>query len=532
MRATRTNRRPLHIWMVTPEIPPLRTTGGLADAVHGLSKALVQRGHSVSVFVPSFTGTIERAIRDVHFRGQKVDIRPAPNLTMKLGHHPEVETWILSMDIPLGANRPEFIKYYFVDTKAGNWFGNRNRIYGYPDDASRFLFFDKVAADFYSRTQYEYTNGNRRITTPDLIHGHDWATGFLGYFLRHFDPKLKKLPFVYNVHNLTYTTPISMEDFRHLTGENNPWAYSTEGMEFFGRIDPHKAAFRFADRVVFVSPTYRKEAISGDVPMPAKLYDGLLQSIEERTRAVLNGIPDNYCVERFVENGSLPEKYSPDNLGGRMAARKLLAEVGQLNIDDNSLILSATGRWAEQKGTDATIAALHTLMKENPRLYFATVGSEAKGETYEERIRDLGSKFPNRVAIFGFDDDVSPILTRENLEALVLAGGSYLSMPSQFEPCGLGQLKALKLGLPVIANRTGGLADTIKDMSTGFHLGGSSVIHIIEGIRRASNVYQGDQEKYLEMSTQAMRQNNSWSRAAELYEAIYYEAIDLRADEA
>jgi starch synthase len=519
--------------MVTPEIPPLRTTGGLADAVHGLSRALVQKGHSVSVFVPAFQGTIERAIRDVHFKGQKINIQPTPDISIKLGSHPTVETWILKMDIPLSPHSPEFLMYYFIDTKEGNWFGNRNKVYGYSDDAFRFLFFDKVIADFYIRTQQSNGRGNKSIIAPNVIHGHDWATGYLGYFLRHFEPQLRKIPFVYNVHNIGYAETLPINNFKYLTNEVNPWIYSMHGLEFHGEINPHKAAFVFADRIVFVSPTHQEEAISGNTPPPSDLYSGFLQVIRDRTRGVLNGIPDDFGVELFVQNGTLPQSYGPGNLDGKVAARKLLQEVTRLSPDDQSLIMVSSGRWAEQKATDVLIDSLQRLFNRSGTYQFVTVGSEAKDSTrYQKRFRQLQSRFPGRVAFFDFNQEIYPGLSRENLEALVMAGGDVYLMPSLYEPCGLGQMKALKMGTPVIANRTGGLADTIEDGVTGFLFDGVTIPNIISAVTRANSAFKSRPDKRAAMITAGMQQDFSWSKAADRYLEIYTESIDFWAGEA
>lgn len=514
--------------MVTPEIPPLRTTGGLADAVHGLSRALVQKGHCVSVFVPAFTGTMEKAIRDVYGKGHPIEIKPVTDLSINLGMHGTVEAWIMAMRIPFTSESSDgALKFFFIDTNEGSTFGNRIRVYGYRDDAERYFFFNRVIAEFYKMTLLYRHHSREHFLPPDIMHHHDWGTGYLGYMLRHCEPNLPRTPLIYNIHNLAYREAFAPNDFFRLTGENNPWVFGSEGMEFYGKIDPHKAAILFADRTVTVSPTYREEILSGNTVAPADQFAGVLKKHSDRLRGILNGIPDDYGPDLFHEKRVLPASYSHDNLEARIASRRLLQETTGLNPDESSMIIVSSGRWAEQKGTDMTLKLLPSFLQTYEDVQFITVGSEAQGSGYESSFNALKNAFPGRVAVINFTSILSPLLFGENLEALAMAGGDAYFMPSIFEPCGLGQMKALKLGMPVIANRTGGLADTVEHNRTGFLMGGVTEKNVRSTLNAAHAVFKENPDKWNEMRAAGMRKDFSWSTAADKYLDLYEEAIEF-----
>ncbi len=517
--------------MITPEIPPLRTTGGLSDAVHGLARALVRAGHRVSVIVPSYTGTIERAIRDVHAKVHRpVTVDPLPSLSINLGEFSE-EAWISTMDIPLSAETDEgSLRFYFVDNRENNLFGNRIKTYDYPDSAERFLFFNRVVAELYMQTQFVRARGKEHLAPPDVIHYHDWGTGHIGYYLRHVMQNLPKAPLIYNIHNLGYSRGLDMDTFYRLTGEISRYIYSSDGLEFYRNIDPHKSAIVFSDRIVAVSPTYAQEILTGSTPHPGNLYAGILAKYRDKVGGILNGLPDEYGVELFVQRRALPASFGKDDLAGKSVCRRKLQEVAGLTPDENAFVMVASGRWADQKGTDVMIEALPAILQEFGDIQFATIGSEAsERENFRARLKALGVAFPGRVAVLDFDQVVSRHLSGENLEALVLAGGSAMFMPSRYEPCGLGQMKALLLGTPVIANRTGGLADTVKDGETGFLFDGVTAENILSRTVEAYALARTNPEKWKEMAVAAMERDFSWTAAARHYIELYEETIDFWA---
>jgi starch synthase len=334
-----------------------------------------------------------------------------------------------------------------------------------------------------------------------------------------------QVPLVYNLHNLNYSKGLKPHAFRLLTRERDERLYRWEGMEFYGSIDPHKTSFIFSDRIVTVSPNYANEILSDLTPGGnTNLYAGILQANQSKLRGILNGIPDNYGVDHFHQTGVLPESYGPDNLEGKKACRRYLQEVAELEPYDQSMLLASTGRWDEQKGTDLVLKVLPELMQELD-LQFISIGSEARGKKFRKEFLGLKNRFPKRLAVLDFTAMPRPHLSAENLESLALAGADALIMPSRFEPCGLSQIYSLKHGTPVIANRTGGLADTVEHGKTGFLFEGVTPENIEQSIRDAYAIFRGDPQKWQSMIQAALKKNFSWKSAVQKYIDLYQEII-------
>lgn len=514
-----------HIWMVTPEIPPLKTTGGLSDAVHGLSQSLVQAGHKVSVFVPQFTGTMENALLYLHEKKRPIKIAPLKSFPVKIdGRTEEAQMWTLTL--PFSADSPKGLRYFFIDNSEGTIFRSRTRVFGYKDDVERYLFFNKAITEFLIRARAGVISHHRFPLLPDVIHYHDWATAFLGYCIRHCNPQLSDIPLAYSIHNLGYGKGVEMGEFAHLTGEHNSWVYSPEGMEFYGIIDAHKTGILFADGVITVSRQYAQEILAGKThPAYANQYAGILQANQAKVKGILNGLPDYFGVDHFVSKKALPAGYTADDLTGKKTATLYLQQLAGLETSGQKMILVYSGRFTSQKGAQEIAAALPLILDENPDIQFVAIGSSSPGEkAINSALLALQEKYPGRAAILDFNEPAGNLF-RENLEALVLAGGHYTLMPSVYEPCGLVQMKSLRLGTPVIANRTGGLADTVEDGKTGIFLESMTEAGITAALTKAYGLFKSSPETWAAMASDGMKKDFSWTNAVRHYVDVYEELI-------
>lgn len=532
--------RSRRIWHVAAECSPAKTTGGLSHAVHGIAKAEVKAGHKVCVFTPQHAQTLGLLLR----LGSKTgfQIEPVKDVSIKFGNKGRGtrNLWIFKADIPFPEDPSHVITYYFIDRADGRKFGNRE-IYGYGDDAKRYLFFNKAVAELLRLSQ---TSKLPDISPPDVIHGHDWPAAFLGYFLR-WNVAGKHIPLIYTVHNLGYATRCHPhEDFYRSTGEEDGRVYSwNKGFESYGYIDPHVAARRMFDYITTVSATYGDEIERDQFPDGSpNRYASLFRSPQYRTKkkGIRNGIPDDFNIDKFFQEGVLPETYGEDDLAGKGASRRLLQRIAGLEPDDESMIMVSTGRWAGQKGTDLIQYLLRsglTRKAKNRNIQFVTVGSQSEGEPFRQRFLHFKDRLPGRVGALDFfgvykvNNGRDKDFTAENLEALALAGADVMLMPSRYEPCGLAQMYALMLGTLVIATRTGGLADTIIDDVTGFHLDQVTPDHVWKAINRAYATFKLMPHKWQEMMIAAMQQDFSWSSVVPQYIDVYEEAIALYADQ-
>jgi starch synthase len=120
------------------------------------------------------------------------------------------------------------------------------------------------------------------------------------------------------------------------------------------------------------------------------------------------------------------------------------------------------------------------------------------------------------------------------LAQLIYGGCDLFLMPSRFEPCGLGQLIALRYGAIPVVRHTGGLADTVRNY-TGPESGGNGfVFHeyktdaLLDALGSALAIYRRpDEWRHLQAS--GMRLDFSWDRSAERYEDVYRQVLASRS---
>lgn len=528
---------PRNIYMVVPEITIIRSTGGLAGAAEGLSKALARAGHNVHVVIPSTVDCgIKQFLRKLGEGKPLKFTHPIFDFPVSFGSYPVNVVTVMPVEFPPRTRKgsPGITYHLLSDYRSYSGFASpydeypsemrepvlleRPNIYGEKDDAERFLFFSQVVANYLR--QIVAAKEPDRLPPPDIVHGHDWTTGYLGYFLQG-----NRIPSVYSVHNLGYTKPLAIDRFAELTGERDKEVLGTcgKGLEFHGNIDPHNAAFLHANRIVAVSPTYADEILEGRTPPPGNLYAGVLQGVRQKVRGFLNGIPAEYNADDLTKNGTLPQSFTADDLSGKIAARKLMQEMLGLTFDTNSFIVAVTGRWADQKGTSKILEVLPHFLA-NGDFQFVTIGSEAPGSSFKNSFEELKRRFPGRVAVVGFFEERGGY-RGERLEALILAGSSALLMPSGYEPCGLGQMMAQKLGAVPLVNKTGGLADTVEPGQTGFVIDSVSTEKIKMIVEEARRLFFENPQKWRDMIGACMQKDYSWDNAAKRYLDLYEELI-------
>ena len=183
------------------------------------------------------------------------------------------------------------------------------------------------------------------------------------------------------------------------------------------------------------------------------------------------------------------------------------------------MLITLTGRWAAQKGTDLFLKTVNQLLGLPVQLVLVGSGDEALLNT----IMALNTQYPGRYSAKLFENG-----NGARLESLAFAGADASLVPSRYEPCGLVQLKAQTLGCLPIVNPTGGLTDTVADLQTGFVLKSLDENGIIEAVLRALKRHTNNQQSWQAMISQAMAQDYSWKRAAQQYVKEIYQAAIAR----
>jgi starch synthase len=488
----------LRVLLMAAEATPFAKTGGLADVVGALPRALGALGHDVRILMPRHRG-VERAA---------AGLRPVvPGVRVPLADR-TAEGALLEGAGPDG--RP----VYFLDH--GHYY-DREGLYGTPDgdywdNCERFIFFCRGALEGLAGL----ATAGERAWRPQVIHANDWQSGLVPVYLRTLyreHPVLGGLPVLFTIHNLAYQGVFWHYDMP-MTGLG--WdLFTPAGIEFYGRINFLKGGLVFSDVLTTVSRTYAREIRT---PEHGHGLEGVLEQRAADLHGVVNGI--DHAAWDPATDPALPARYSRDDLAGKAACREALRRELVLDAGDGLLIGMVT-RFADQKGLDLVLAALPRLLEAGVQL--ALLGS---GDAPLERaFAEVAAAHPGRMAVrIGFDD---------GLARRIYAGADAFLMPSRFEPCGLGQLVALRYGTVPIVRRTGGLVDTVAEAGagrrggTGFCFDALTADALLEAVGRAVAAHR-QPAVWASLVHNGMAEDFSWSASAREYVALYRKAIKAR----
>jgi len=384
-------------------------------------------------------------------------------------------------------------------------FFNRASLYGnekgdYADNLERFSFFCNEALHLCKETGFK----------PDVVHAHDWQTALLPVLLK---VKLAKDPFFNNarsvltVHNIAYQGQFSARRYEALGLD--PELFSMEGFEFFGKINLLKAGLLYADAITTVSPTYAQEIQTRDFGFG---LEGVVHKRAGRLRGILNGL--DYGVWNPAKDGAIRETYSWKDLEGKKLCKSALQKRCHLEVNKDIPIFGMVTRLAEQKGMDILSEICDEFLSQNAQFVLLGEGDRV----YHTTFRNVAARHPHNAAVFlGFNAAEAHS---------IYAGADFFLMPSYFEPCGLGQVIAMKYGALPIVRATGGLKDTVIDANfpraNGFVFKEPSPEKLLETIRRAMAIFE-DKKKLALLRKTAMKADFSWDESAREYVKLYKE---------
>ncbi len=468
---------PLRILFISAEVAPFAKTGGLGDIGGSLPKALHNMGHDVRVFMPAY---------------QKIE-----------AGYPGVQSMPLQLNVPTGSGVVQAgafegklpgseVPVYFI---AQHDLFNRPNIYGYWDDAYRFAFFSRAAFELARTINWQ----------PQLLHAHDWHTCPAVTWLAtagQADPYYHGVGSVFTIHNLAHQGKTSWNVFEYM----QLYTHSlTE--ERYGEVNLMARGIYHANLVNTVSPTYAREIMT---PEGGAGLDGLLRYRQRDLHGILNGL--DYDEWNPLAEDHLPQPFDIDSLEDRKANRRALQEALGLPQVPNIPIIGLISRLDWQKGLDIVGHPLHLLMNGfSGPAQFVALGTG--NPQYENMLSQLASFHRERMtAYIGYNANLAP---------LIYAGSDMFLMPSLFEPCGLGQMIAMRYGSVPIVRATGGLADTVHDGITGFSFYDFSADGLWHAIQRATYVYNTDRESWRRIQQNGMRADFSWSRSALGYQQLY-----------
>ncbi len=475
----------MRILFVASEVAPFAKTGGLADMTASLAKELKHLGHDVRIIIPSYG-----AIRKLG-----IPLRKARK----------------SVEVPIGdVVRKGFLRQaylddvpvYFLESKE---FFDREGIYGtpegdYPDNHRRFSFFCRGVLELLKKIDFR----------PDLLHCHDWQSALIPIILRyehHNDAFFANTSTLFTIHNLAYQGIFPRTALEEMG--LNKTCYRMERLEYFGQLNLMKGAILTADLLNTVSPAYCGEI---QTPEYGCGLDGLLVSRENDLTGILNGL--DYSVWSPAHDRGIFKNYTVETLAGKTANKKGLQKLLGLPVDPGLPVIGMVSRLVEQKGFDLVAKILPKLAGLPLQLVILGTGDSEYMQRFSSFAK-LGS------GNFSFNLGFNPALAPN-----IYAGSDIFLMPSRFEPCGLGQMIALRYGTVPVVRKTGGLADTVRDERddsrhpNGFTFDDYTPEALLDAIERAVAAY-GNKAKWRKLIRTGMASDYSWTTSARQYEELY-----------
>ncbi len=475
----------LNILSISAEVAPFAKTGGLGDVAASLPKALQALGHDVRVVMPAY-----QSIED-SYRTGKYGLHALPGqLNVPTG------VGVVPVGVFEGRLPGSEVPVYFIAER--NLFG-RPSVYGYNDDAYRFAFFSRAALELSLALNFR----------PDVVHGHDWhAAPALAWLSTagSADYHWRGTPSIFTIHNLAHQgrTHWGVFDYMQLlTHRLNEEGY--DEVNFMARGIHH------ATLINTVSPTYAREIMT---PAGGAGLDGLLRHRSYDVHGILNGL--DYDEWNPQTDPHLARPFSAEQLGDRLENKRALqARAGLPQLDDVPLVAMVT-RLDWQKGLDITGHVLHMLLNNYAgEAQFVVLGTGAP--EYEQMLAQITGYHRTKGAAF--------LTYAADLAPLIYGGSDMFLMPSRFEPCGLGQLIAMRYGSVPVVRATGGLADTVQDGVTGFTFNTYSSDAFWQALQRAIFIYNVDRPAWRAIQRNGLAADFSWQRSALGYQQLYEWAI-------
>lgn len=470
----------MKVLFTVSECVPFIKSGGLADVAGSLPKELRRLGTDVRVIMPKY-GSISEEF--------KQEMKRVAEFTVQVGWRNQY----------CGIEELSYngITFYFVDNEQ---YFKRDHLYGYFDDGERFAFFNHAVLQGLAQIQFY----------PDVIHCHDWHTGMIPFLLKKKYQMIKEyaeIKSVFTIHNLQFQGIMPKEALNDLLNLDDRY-FNMEELEFYGNINFMKGALVAADKITTVSPTYLKEI---QTDYFGEKLNGVLVKRNEDLSGILNGIDEDiYNPETDL---NLAKNYSTTTLFDKEENKRSIQQKFGLPQSDVPLIAMIT-RLTKQKGLELVQAVFHEILSENIQMIVLGTGDPEFEQFFREMEGMYGEKFK---AYIGFNEELAHQL---------YAGADLFLMPSKFEPCGLGQLIALKYGTVPIVRETGGLNDTVQPYNefsgegNGFSFTKFNAHDMLYTIRRAIYFYQ-DQEIWDQLITSAMEMKYSWAQSAFKYNQLY-----------
>jgi starch synthase len=495
------------ILFATTEAVPFAKTGGLGDVCGSLPQELANLGHEPVVVMPAFRQALESG-RTIEPTGVRFEI--------PIGRKMVPGTFLRST-LPGGSMGGDGVPVYLVQQDG---YYDRPELYcergnDYKDNCERFVFFARAVLEAITRLNLG----------TEVVHAHDWPSALVPAYLKteyRGVPPFDSLVSLLTIHNIAYQGSFWHWDME-LTGID--WKYfNWRQMEYYGNLNFLKSGIAFADVVTTVSPRYAQEIQSP--PLSCGL-EGILSHRRNDLFGIINGV--DYGVWNPETDPHLnSHNYSVNNFAvGKRACKAALQQEFGLPVVEGQPLVAMIGRLADQKGFDLVADVIGQWAEASPVQWVILGTGDPR---YHDLLADLAARHPERVAVrLGFSNE---------LAHRIEAGADIFLMPSRYEPCGLNQLYSLKYGTVPVVHATGGLADTITNLTdeslaagtaNGFSFANYSSVALAQTLERACQTYF-NRPVWEQLIRTGMSQDWSWTHSAREYSRLYELALARRAE--
>ena len=480
------NEKSLKILFLAAEAVPFAKVGGLADVAGSLPQAIRALGHDVRLMMPRY-GTIRSDKFQLTKVGEPFPIPVGPG-----------QEHVHLIESTLDGGTPVYLIWNEL------YFSSRDRVYGFDDDAQRFAVFGRASLAALRLLDW----------TPDVIHANDWHTAIVPAWLDtagRGDPFYRDIATLFTIHNIAYQgiagrlilTFAQVECLKHLPAEKP------------GTVNWMAQGIAHADLINTVSKQHAQEILTPELGMGLA---PLLQDRQDRLLGVLNGI--DYDQWNPATDSSIPHRFDAETLDRRAANKTALQQQARLPVRPEVPLIGMVSRLDDVKGMDLMEPVLEWLLEREAQFILLGTGQPQ----YHEMFERVQARFPGRMrACLKFDD----VLARR-----IYAGADMFLMPSGIEPCGLGQMIAMRYGCVPVVRATGGLADTVSDYTarrgrgTGFTFTDYTPRACQRALERAIKAY-GNRKAWRKLQQRGMAVDSSWSASALEYIKLYRRAIEV-----
>ncbi|KWX78440.1 glycogen synthase [Paenibacillus riograndensis] len=474
----------MKVLFAAAEAHPFVKTGGLADVIGALPKALKGVGVDVRVILPKYKGIPEKFVSQMEH--------------------------VAALSVPVGWRNQycgieriiyDGIPVYFIDNE---YYFGRDGIYGYMDDGERFSFFNRAVLECLETLDFQ----------PNVLHCHDWHAAVIPMLLQgHYrhNPLYAEIRTVFTIHNLLYQGVFPYSVLGELLGLDDSYFL---GVEYYGNVNFMKAGIVYSDHITTVSPTYSEEIRTAYYGYG---LDGLLSSRADSLSGIVNGIDT-----KIYNPASDPQIYTRyrTNLAKKAENKIALQQELGLPVAPYIPLVAMVTRLVDSKGLDLLTRVLDELLYYDD-IQFVLLGTG--DAVYERWFREAQWRYPTKLS--------SQILFSDALSRKIYAASDLFLMPSKFEPCGIGQLLALRYGSIPVVRETGGLNDTVHSYNeetgegNGFTFKDYNAHDMMYTLRRAVSFYHKP-EHWKKVTKNAFAGDYSWNVSAQQYMDIYNRILE------